>query len=176
MCVATGMTARRVMAHQDSALFLRPEMGQFSPHFGAKLRNKPGEKRKKSTGENSKNPMETAPRNCRFLSLVVVARVLIFVASKLDIFPLKRSVFGVHIGPFWGEPPTVLCWRPSIGVRGRFDYRSIQIDYRQRLFLGEIIFQLQIQNRAARRINCHYRDRSVGISTENLSLQIQILS
>ena len=27
-----------------------------------------------------------------------------------------------------------------------------------------INFELQIQNRAARRINCHYRDRSVGIS------------
>ena len=50
--------------------------------------------------------------------------------------------------------------------------RSIQIDYRQRLFLGGINFQLQIQNRAATRINCHYRDRSVGISVENLSLQI----
>ena len=46
----------------------------------------------------------------------------------------------------------------------------------QRLFLGRINFQLQIQNRAARRINFHYRDRSLGISAENLSLQIQIPS
>ena len=57
-----------------------------------------------------------------------------------------------------------------------FVYRSVQIDYRQTLFLGRINFQLQIQNRAARRINFHYRDRSVGISAESLSLQIQILS
>ena len=56
----------------------------------------------------------------------------------------------------------------------RFGYRSIQIDYRQRPFLGGIHFQLQIQNRAARRINCHCRDRSVGISAENLSLLIQM--
>ena len=37
-------------------------------------------------------------------------------------------------------------------------YRSIQIDCRQRLCLEGVDFQLQIQNRAARRINCHYRD------------------
>ena len=55
-------------------------------------------------------------------------------------------------------------------------YRRIQIDYRQRCFLGGIKFRVQIQNRAARRINFHYRDRSLGISAENLSLQIQILS
>ena len=35
-------------------------------------------------------------------------------------------------------------------------------------------FQLQIQNRTARRINCNYRNRSVGMSAENLSSQIQI--
>ena len=54
-------------------------------------------------------------------------------------------------------------------------YRSIEIDYRQTLLLEEIHFPLQIQNRAARRINFHYRDRSVGMSAENLSFQIQIL-
>ena len=32
------------------------------------------------------------------------------------------------------------------------DYRSSQIDYRERFFLGGINFRLQIQNRAARRI------------------------
>ena len=36
--------------------------------------------------------------------------------------------------------------------------------------------QLQIQNGAARRIHFNYRSRSVGMSAENLSLQIQILS
>ena len=55
-------------------------------------------------------------------------------------------------------------------------YRSIQIDFRQTLLLGGIEFQLQIQNRAARRMNFHYRYRSMGISPENLSLQIQLLS
>ena len=60
------------------------------------------------------------------------------------------------------------CWRsPSF-----LHILSIQTDYS----LGGINFQLQIQNRAARRINFHHRDRSVGISAENLSLQIQILS
>ena len=47
---------------------------------------------------------------------------------------------------------------------------------RQRFFLGRINFRLHIQNRAARRINFHCRDRSVGISAEKPSLQIQILS
>ena len=42
--------------------------------------------------------------------------------------------------------------------------------------LGGIDFRLQIQNRAARRINFHYRDRSLRTSAENLSLQVQILS
>ena len=49
---------------------------------------------------------------------------------------------------------------------------SIQIT--DRLFLGAISFQLQIQNRTARRVNFHCRDRSVGISAEYLSLQVQI--
>ena len=50
-------------------------------------------------------------------------------------------------------------------------YPSIQF------FLGEISCQLQIQNCVARRSNFHYRDRSVGVSAENLLLQkIQILS
>ena len=43
------------------------------------------------------------------------------------------------------------------------------------VFLGEINVQLQIHNRVARRIYFHYRDRSVGMSAENPSLQIQVL-
>ena len=39
------------------------------------------------------------------------------------------------------------------GLPNQFATYSIQIDYRQTLFLGEIAFQLQIQSRAARRIN-----------------------
>ena len=49
----------------------------FGGDFLTKLHTQPGQKGNKSTGENSKNPVETAPRNCRFLSLVVVERALI---------------------------------------------------------------------------------------------------
>ena len=57
---------------QDSTLFLRPEIGQFSPHFGfwgdflTKLHRKSGE-----TGKihwrKFKNQVEKLPRNCRFV-------------------------------------------------------------------------------------------------------------
>ena len=59
---------------------------------------------------------------------------------------------------------------------GHFRYRSIQIDYRQTLFWRGVHFHLQIQNRAARRINFHHRDRSLGISADNHSVQILLLS
>ena len=72
------MTARDVTGF--CAFLLRPGIGQFSPHFGAiSLLNKTEnleKKEKKSTGENSENPVEKLPRNCRFLSLVVVKCVL----------------------------------------------------------------------------------------------------
>ena len=44
---------------------LHPEIGQFSPHFGAG---------KTIHWRTFNNPVETAPRHCRFLSLVVVKR------------------------------------------------------------------------------------------------------
>ena len=47
-------------------------LGRF-PYYMAQ---KTWRRRQRSTRENSKNPAETAPRNCRFLSLVVVERVL----------------------------------------------------------------------------------------------------
>ena len=53
---------------------------------------------------------------------------------------------------------------------------SIPINYRQTFSLGEINCQLQTQNRAARTINFHYRDRSLEISSESFASQIQILS
>ena len=78
---------RRDRKHHDSQrcdrilrMLLRPDIGQFSPHFGAISSRNCTEKLhkgKKSTGENLKDPMETAPQNCRFLSLVVVECVLI---------------------------------------------------------------------------------------------------
>ena len=55
-------------------------------------------------------------------------------------------------------------------------YRSIQVNYRQTFSLQDITFQLQMQSGAARRINFDYRGRSVGMSAESVSLQIQILS
>ena len=70
---------------------------------------------------------------------------------------------------------SLLAWDKRQQVKGKIDselsenaavktfvscYRSIQTDYRQTFFLGESNFQLQIQNRAARRINCNYRNRS----------------
>ena len=44
------------------------------------------------------------------------------------------------------------------------------------IFLGGMNCQLQMQNRATRRMKFHYRDRSPGISAESLSSQIQTLS
>ena len=68
---------------------LQPETGQFSPHFAAiPLPNYTvnWRKGKRSAGENSKNPVETAPRGCRFLYLVVgVESVLIELKSSLDV-------------------------------------------------------------------------------------------
>ena len=57
-----------------------------------------------------------------------------------------------------------------------FNCGSIQIDNRQRLLLGGINFQMQIQNRAARRINCHYRDRSVEFQQKTFHYRYRSLS
>ena len=65
------MTATDVTGF-DAILFF----ATFSRFYGArltKLHINTGEKAKKSSGEP---PVETAPRNCRFLSLVVVELVL----------------------------------------------------------------------------------------------------
>ena len=52
---------------------------QFSPDFGlifpTKSRRKPGEKGQNPLETKKKNPVETAPRNSRLLSLVVAKRV-----------------------------------------------------------------------------------------------------
>ena len=77
-------------------------------------------------------------------------------------------------------PPFIAFFNTPFAIPSKIalikGHRSIQIGYRQTLSRRGINFRLQIQNRAARRLNFHYRDRSVGISAENLSLQIQILS
>ena len=74
------------------------------------------------------------------------------------------------------------CLQALFMLRGWKEYRSIQIYYRQRFFLGGMNFRLQIQNRTARRINSiaetdlwefqqkisHYRHR--------FSLEFQLIS
>ena len=69
---------KKTMAATDVtgfSAFLRPETGNFL-HFLTKLHSKPGEKGKSPLEKIQKNLVEIAPRNCRFLSLVVVERVL----------------------------------------------------------------------------------------------------
>ena len=81
-----------------------------------------------------------------------------------------------------------VCPRDKPGAKGgrksfcAKSYCGIQIDYRQRLFLGEMHFQLQIQNHAATGTSFHYRDRSLGISAEKshyryrFSLEFQLIA
>ena len=60
----------------------------------------PGEKGEKSTGENSKDPVETAPRICRLPSLVVVERVLIILEEgKRPPPPRQDSAPGLYWDP-----------------------------------------------------------------------------
>ena len=57
---------------------------QFTPES---WRNK-----ENSSGENSKNPVGTVPRNCRFLSLVVIEPVLMKISMLVQGFwPMKMS-------------------------------------------------------------------------------------
>ena len=86
--------------------FLRPEIGQFCPHFGAiswlKLHRKPGQTWIKSTRENSKNPVDQiAPRYCRFLSLVVVERAVTKIHQKIQT-SYFLSIFDVFAPYFEG--------------------------------------------------------------------------
>ena len=55
--------------------------GQFSPHLQAiflNLTENLEKKEKNPLKKIQRSPVEMAPRNCRFLSLVVVKRILIF--------------------------------------------------------------------------------------------------
>ena len=54
-------------ARKVTELFLRPGVGQFSPHFGAislRVTQKTWRRRKNIQWRNSKNPVETARRHC----------------------------------------------------------------------------------------------------------------
>ena len=53
------------------AIFSTGFFATFSRFWGARLT-----KLHIHTGEKAKNPVETAPRNCRFLSLVVIKRAM----------------------------------------------------------------------------------------------------
>ena len=92
--------------------FLRLELGQIFSTLGrflTKLHSQPGEKGHKSTGEN---PVEMAPRNCRFLSLVAVNPVLMLIFELFELSVSDRfgpSVFALfHLLPCSGchlDPP-----------------------------------------------------------------------
>ena len=56
----------------------------FWGHFLTKLHSQPGEKGKPPLEKIQKNPVEKAPQNCRFLSLVMVERVLTVYASAIQ--------------------------------------------------------------------------------------------
>ena len=98
-----------------------------------------------------------------------------------------QQFLGEHVLRYVFLPPYVLHppkSRPKEGVLDQSGprwsrYHSISkliADRHFHNFLWAINFKWQIQNCAARGMNCHYRDRSVGISAESLSVQIQILS
>ena len=100
---------------------------------------------------------------------------LIRVAERLS-FVYSTIAAEFITGCFFRGLEFLILTAVTVVYFGRVTYRSIQNYYRQTFILRAINFQLQIQNPAARRMNFHYRNRSVGMSAENLSLQIQILS
>ena len=82
----------------------------------------------------------------------------VFVAVRLKHDRKNKKIKGSALSP-----------RPSV-LNSMF-CRSIQIDCRRTLLGGEISFQFQIQNHAARRINFRYREREIcGNVAENLLL------
>ena len=87
----------------------RAIVSTFWGDFLMKLHSKSGET-KKNTGENSKNPVETEPRSCRFLSLAVVERVLneIVWFSRTPPLPrISRASTGSKPTPILQPPPPV---------------------------------------------------------------------
>ena len=81
------------------AIFSTGFFATFSRFWGArltKLHREPGEKAKNTSGEP---PVETAPRNCRFLSLVVVERVLNFARRQPPPpFSIKPTLPAISLG------------------------------------------------------------------------------
>ena len=85
------------------AFFSARKSAIFSTFWGhfLKLHSKPGEKGKNPLEKIQRNPVETAPRNCRILSLVVVERVL-----SLALFWLFCTVDeapSLAMGPHWQD-------------------------------------------------------------------------
>ena len=80
-CIVTWDWKNHDSHRRDRILrfFLRPKIGRFSPYFGviSSLNyTEHLEKREKIRWRKFKNLVETAPRDCRFLSFVVVERAL----------------------------------------------------------------------------------------------------
>ena len=80
---AVSFGTEKTMTARDAtgfyAIFSAWKSGNFLHILGrvlTKLNRKPEDISKSSAGENSKHPVETVPRHCKFLSLVVVERVL----------------------------------------------------------------------------------------------------
>ena len=93
---------------------------RFSGHFLTEVHIKPGEKKEINPLEKiSKNPVETAGRNCRFLSLVVVEPVLTEPVATLipkTIFHVTEMRFSNKIKPktfsnviLWIRNEDVIC-------------------------------------------------------------------
>ena len=83
------------------------------------LHRKPWMKGEESTGENSKDPVEMAPRHCRFLSLVVVERGLSLRCLTFQSCPCKSPK------AFWIRRqfpcPTFVHLRQNIYLLGRLE-------------------------------------------------------
>ena len=106
--------------------FLRPgKSGNFLHLFGRspyEITHETWRKRRKSSGE-SKNAVETAPRNCRFLSLVVVEPVLLgFGHSGLErLRDFLLNLFG-GFGP--GRPGDSCKWPLWSSSKSHENYRT----------------------------------------------------
>ena len=86
----------KTMTATDGTLFSplgnRAIFSTFWGHFLTKLHSEPGEKGKSPLEKIHKNPVETVPQNCRFLSLVVVESVLTLIDFNLMVDPCKDHV------------------------------------------------------------------------------------
>ena len=111
------MTARDVTDFTHFSLpGNRAIFSTFRVDFLTKLHIKPGERGKNPLEKTHKIQVETAPRNCRFLSLIVGERALIFVLIQLGIpwlsqdFPTSMFFLGFEGHAKLFDPP-LLKWK-----------------------------------------------------------------